>query len=209
MIPEFNRYVEPFFGGGALYFYLKPQNAAINDISETLMDYYSLLKIQDKQFLEYLNLYNLSFNSLVDICEYNYSDISKIFFSYKDQKLEVDNLKKTVTALVLKLFDYDYFKNISNLILSEDEFLGFIIKMSVDKIKRTVTNDKKASFSDDDLKNNLITGFTSGYYMYFRKIYNDINLGRNTSVSKQYKVANFYIIRDVATARCLEYNSQE
>ena len=59
LIPEFNRYVEPFFGGGALYFYLKPQNAAINDISETLMDYYSLLKIQDKQFLEYLNLYNL------------------------------------------------------------------------------------------------------------------------------------------------------
>ena len=208
LIPEFNRYVEPFFGGGALYFYLKPQNAAINDISETLMDYYSLLKIQDKQFLEYLNLYNLSFNSLVDICEYNYSDISKIFFSYKDQKLEVDNLKKTVTALVLKLFDYDYFKNISNLILSEDEFLGFIIKMSVDKIKRTVTNDKKASFSDDDLKNNLITGFTSGYYMYFRKIYNDINLGRNTSVSKQYKVANFYFIREYCYGSMFRYNRQ-
>lgn len=106
---------------------------------------------------------------MLTYAEYNYSDISKIFFSYKDQKLEVDNLKKTVTALVLKLFDYDYFKNISNLILSEDEFLGFIIKMSVDKIKRTVTNDKKASFSDDDLKNNLITGFYKWLLYVFQK----------------------------------------
>ena len=80
--------------------------------------------------------------------------------------------------------------------------------MSVDKIKRTVTNDKKASFSDDDLKNNLITGFTSGYYMYFRKIYNDINLGRNTSVSKQYKVANFYFIREYCYGSMFRYNRQ-
>ena len=31
----------------------------------------------------------------------------------------------------------------------------------------------------------------SGYYMYFRKVYNDINLKRNTSLSRAYQVANF------------------
>ena len=27
MPDKYNRYIEPFFGGGALYFYLEPQNA--------------------------------------------------------------------------------------------------------------------------------------------------------------------------------------
>lgn len=40
-IPEFTgRYIEPFFGGGALYFYLEPQRAIINDINSKLMNFY-------------------------------------------------------------------------------------------------------------------------------------------------------------------------
>jgi DNA adenine methylase len=38
------RYVEPFFGGGALYFYLKPKRAVINDINSKLMAFYSGVK---------------------------------------------------------------------------------------------------------------------------------------------------------------------
>lgn len=40
-IPRFTgRYVEPFFGGGALFFYLEPQRAVINDINAKLMNFY-------------------------------------------------------------------------------------------------------------------------------------------------------------------------
>lgn len=40
-IPEYKgRYVEPFFGGGALYFYLEPKKAIINDINSKLMAFY-------------------------------------------------------------------------------------------------------------------------------------------------------------------------
>lgn len=34
------RYVEPFCGGGALYFYLAPRKAIINDINEKLISFY-------------------------------------------------------------------------------------------------------------------------------------------------------------------------
>lgn len=40
-IPRFTgRYIEPFFGGGALYFYLEPREAIINDINPKLMSFY-------------------------------------------------------------------------------------------------------------------------------------------------------------------------
>lgn len=40
-IPHFDgRYVEPFFGGGAMYFHLEPETAIINDINTPLIDFY-------------------------------------------------------------------------------------------------------------------------------------------------------------------------
>lgn len=44
-IPEFDgRYIEPFFGGGALFFYLEPKRAIINDINSKLMAFYKGVK---------------------------------------------------------------------------------------------------------------------------------------------------------------------
>lgn len=40
-IPDFKgRYIEPFFGGGAMYFHLQSKNAIINDINQNLIDFY-------------------------------------------------------------------------------------------------------------------------------------------------------------------------
>jgi DNA adenine methylase len=44
-IPRYaGRYIEPFFGGGALYFHLEPKKAVINDINAKLMAFYSGVK---------------------------------------------------------------------------------------------------------------------------------------------------------------------
>jgi len=40
-IPKYTgRYIEPFFGGGALYFHLEPERAIINDINSKLIAFY-------------------------------------------------------------------------------------------------------------------------------------------------------------------------
>lgn len=44
MPKNYNRYIEPFFGGGALYFYLEPQNAIINDVNTKLYSFYKQMQ---------------------------------------------------------------------------------------------------------------------------------------------------------------------
>lgn len=41
---DFNRYIEPFLGGGAVYFYIEPENAILNDINDRLMTFYQQLR---------------------------------------------------------------------------------------------------------------------------------------------------------------------
>ncbi|MDR2673014.1 MAG: Dam family site-specific DNA-(adenine-N6)-methyltransferase [Coriobacteriales bacterium] len=37
---DYDRYIEPFFGGGAMYFHLMPERAVINDLNSKLMGFY-------------------------------------------------------------------------------------------------------------------------------------------------------------------------
>jgi len=41
---DFNIYIEPFIGGGSVYFYLNPINAIISDIHTELIDFYKSIK---------------------------------------------------------------------------------------------------------------------------------------------------------------------
>ena len=41
---QYDRYIEPFAGGAALYFYLAPNAALINDINSRLVNFYSAVR---------------------------------------------------------------------------------------------------------------------------------------------------------------------
>ncbi len=74
-IPSFEGiYIEPFFGGGALFFDLEPQNAIINDINISLMDFYRGIR-----------------NNFLDVK----SELKKIQVEYEKNREEFDFLKKT------------------------------------------------------------------------------------------------------------------
>lgn len=53
--PYQGRYIEPFFGGGAMFFYLEPQNAIINDINARLMNFYRAVQNNYKGLIGELN----------------------------------------------------------------------------------------------------------------------------------------------------------
>jgi DNA adenine methylase len=54
---NYSRYIEPFFGGGALFFNLQPENAIIADINPELINLYQSIKENPKKVIEYLELH--------------------------------------------------------------------------------------------------------------------------------------------------------
>jgi DNA adenine methylase len=61
-IPQFSgRYIEPFLGGGAMFFHLEPKKAIINDINSKLMAFYAGVKsdfdVLQKELAEVEKLY--------------------------------------------------------------------------------------------------------------------------------------------------------
>ena len=60
-MPEtYNRYFEPFIGGGALFFELQPQNGYISDMNEELINLYSVVRDDVYELIEDLNKHKVS-----------------------------------------------------------------------------------------------------------------------------------------------------
>lgn len=199
LIPEYDRYIEPFFGGGAVYFHIEPKKAIINDISQSLMMFYKLVKKQDRLLYNYLIAYSNSMEALLVNADNNYNNILKIYNKFPNVS-NVD-LRDMVENIIEDLIDKE------KIVLDNEKFINIVLQMVIDKFERTKNNNLKKPFSEEDMKENLITGFMSGYYMYFRSVYNELQLEK-IIINEAYKVANFYYIREYCYGSMFRYNKK-
>ncbi len=205
LIPEYDRYIEPFVGGGALYFYLRPEKAVINDISENLMEFYALTGEQNEEFKKDLYAYRDSFEALQEACEKHYDQLLAVYklYAYADHEdLNIKGLQ--VHKEIARIIASDP-AVITDLMPDPEVWIEAAQASLEDKIRRTVANNHKKPFSDEDLHDNLVTGFTSGFYLYFRDIFNEIATGKR-EVSRAYRIANFYFIREYCYGSMFRYN---
>ncbi|OGQ55751.1 MAG: DNA methyltransferase [Deltaproteobacteria bacterium RIFCSPLOWO2_02_FULL_53_8] len=54
---DFNRYIEPFLGGGAVYFHLQPERSLLTDINHNLINVYLAIKSDWEQIVELLKVH--------------------------------------------------------------------------------------------------------------------------------------------------------
>lgn len=81
---DYNRYFEPFIGGGALFFYLQPDNAYISDMNEELINLYQVVRDNVDELITDLQKHDISKEYFMEIRnidrteEYqNWSDVKK------------------------------------------------------------------------------------------------------------------------------------
>lgn len=55
---KYNRYIEPFLGGGSVFFHLKPKKAILGDFNKDLINAYQAIKKDQQQLVELLKKHN-------------------------------------------------------------------------------------------------------------------------------------------------------
>ena len=82
MPKSYNRYFEPFSGGGALFFELQPDNAYISDMNEELINLYSVVRDSVDELIEDLSKHEVSKEYFLEIRNIDrteeYSELSNI-----------------------------------------------------------------------------------------------------------------------------------
>lgn len=208
IIPQYNRYIEPFFGGGAVFFQLKPKKAIINDICEELVYFYRFVKNQEnknefkKELYDYVDNWEkipkyigVFENKLIDL----YSDYKKDKIGKDDLKRIVNDYLKSEEKKFNGLFHNDF-------CLDDKNLLRQISSNLISKISRVKKIEKeRGSIGNADLHKNIETAFRSGFYMHFRDVMNFNGNRYKTSLAKE--IANYYFIREFCYASMFRFNA--
>lgn len=191
---DFNKYLEPFIGGGAIFLNTRAKEYYINDKSKELITLYSMIKSQNQSFYSYLERINNNWNIISIFVENNQN---KLINLYKAEDLSI------IESFINK--NVDFFKN---LVFTESDFkiLEYeLLKNMISKITRSKKIEyKKGKLPDHEILNNLECCLKSAYYMYLRNLYNSFKID---DLPSQYS-AIFYFIREFCYSSMFRYNNQ-
>ncbi|MFA6867136.1 MAG: DNA adenine methylase [Clostridia bacterium] len=204
IIPPFDRYVEPFCGGAAVFFHLEPKKALINDISQNLTSFYNLIKIKDDNFKTYMYDLNKMWDEIKIKANKNIHKIVSIYKQYKVNASEKEDVKNKLNIISENLFLNENIEIIDIKLLIKE-----VKRMLSDKFFRTIKNEIKNNkdLSNIDLEENLLTGIASGIYMAVRTTLNGLDKETKLNDSEySKKIACFYFIREFCYGSMFRYN---
>lgn len=108
---EYNRYFEPFFGGGAVFFLLESQNGYINDINHRLMNFYEQVRSNTEPLISENKKLDNKFqdykSSEEDSEEEFYYDKREEFNSLRENGVCRDELREAVLFLFLNRYCFN------------------------------------------------------------------------------------------------------
>lgn len=195
---HFNNYIEPFVGGGAVYFFLNNSFNYINDKSEELMLLYDYVKSGNKTFFEELDIIINNWDRLTEVA--NDDDIINLYLQYrKDENIDMAYpLGKIVNAKIDEAPMFNLRQSI--------KFEQFLVRCLTAKFKLIRKNEIKKNeiLSNDKLRENLEAGIKAAYYTYLRDVYNKPN--EYNKLSKPRKVAIYLFIREYCFSSMFRFN---
>lgn len=189
LIPkDIRTYIEPFFGGGGIYFSFEPKQSTINDINENLMMFYRFIKEENKEFKKCLEQIASDWDNL--------SIIAKTVFN--DTKQYKNNISESKIKEEIKKLSND--STLPKLINGQEEYWQLLSKGLIDKLHRIIGLEiKNGIFSDQDFYDQIVAVSKGAYYYYLRDKFAPQN--------KEEEVSQFFFIREYCFGSMFRFNS--
>lgn len=209
---KYNRYIEPFVGGGSVYLNINCEDSIINDKSDELIMLYNMIKSNNKKFIKKLKEINYNWVLLENIVADNSKELLNLYNRYVLSKKKSPNNKKIKTDYSDKIYEFvlSHAEEFNGLMTEHfniriDNFLSEIKKNMISKIERmSKIEDTRGKMTDDNILENIECALKSAFYMHFRFLYNSrIEL----EISNEFYCAIFYFIREYCYASMFRYNA--
>lgn len=197
-VPDnFVRFIEPFVGGGAVYFSMKNKDMLINDKSAELTSLYNNIKYKNKSFVSNLQSLQVAWVGLEKVLDNNIEFFNVVYSKYKLNKIDKDKLNTNIEHFIND--NKTEFKSLlnTNLLVHYDIFEKELLRnISAKLIRMKDLEDKKGNLPAKDIYDNFECGLKGSFYMFIRTLYNKYD-------NSEY----FYFIREYCYSSMFRYNS--
>ena len=197
-VPDnFVRFIEPFVGGGAVYFSMGNKNKLINDKSVELTTLYNNIKYKNKDFISRLQSLQDAWVGLESILDNNIDVFNTTYLKYKSNKIAKEDLIKNIELFVND--NKTVFKQLLNpeLLKHYDIFEKELLRnISAKLVRMKDLEEKKGNLPEKDIYDNFECALKGSFYMFIRALYNKYD-------NSEY----FYFIREYCYSSMFRYNS--
>ena len=194
---DFVRFIEPFVGGGAVYFSMKNKNLLINDNSIELTSLYKNIKYKNKNFVSNLQSLQDAWVGLENVLSNNIEFFNTVYSKYKSNNLDkaklivnIEHFLKDNKTALEQLLNPELLKHHD---IFETELLR---NVSAKLIRMKDLENKKGNLAEKDIYDNFECGLKGSFYMFIRALYNKYD-------NSEY----FYFIREYCYSSMFRYNS--
>lgn len=208
IIPSYERYFEPFVGGGAVFFDLEPKEAYINDVTTELIDFYKYIQNGKRElFKKELDKYVVHWKKIDVYMKKFGKQILEIYNKYKISKITEEEFEREIDNLFTKNivpFNGLFTKKFA---IDKDTLRKTIQQNVINKLNRVKkVVDTQHDFTDNNLMENIETAFRSGFYIHFRDLMNRYKK-KSIKIPKERAVANYYFVREFCYGGMFRFNA--
>lgn len=207
-IPEFERYIEPFFGGGGVFFALQPQvKSYINDKSTDLINFYK--QVGQKKFkIELLNFAN-AWDELTLISKLLWVTIAANYNDYINGKIEKIEFTAILEDHLSSVFGQAAILNDQKFITDSILFKNMLLASMADKARRIkrICEKENRIFSFDELFDHFETGIKGGFYLFTRTLLN-LNYHKILALEPAKIAAVWYFVREFCYGSMFRFNAK-
>ncbi|RZK44094.1 MAG: hypothetical protein EOO90_00085 [Pedobacter sp.] len=207
-VPKFERYVEPFFGGGGVFFALQPDlPSLINDKSEDLIDFYK--QILTPEFEKELYRYADAWEALGELTTFLWRDAKTSYTKFTKGTESVLDLKESLKKKLYFFVQNNEVLGDENFIVDLDAFQITLLTNILSKAKRikNILEKENKSFKASELLDHFETGIRSGAYLFFRKLLNQ-HYHKVRVLDNAKAAANWYFIREFCYGAMFRFNKK-